>query len=371
MRRLATLPALAAYLLGAQILCAPVHAAANSASVTPSSISASLQSTLPTVLTWSVKLGSIAFTGAAPSTLSSPQATVSIPGGGVLQTVPTLLTVHLGAGAQGAVNETFTLSPATVAQALRQHAGTLLLSRTFGVPPFGATATAIISLSGSGGGPLTLSRVSLHFEDRSLVRVLRAGDSTVAIAEINYTGSGVLNGLWEVATPPSTQGQPVFVPLASASANLAAGGLTEVTSPPLPTPATGNYYVRFRVRTPEVPFEGLVLRYAVEDADPAALPIEVLNPVEHATLHADTRFEWRPTPGAVAYRLEFYTGDAAPGADRPSSGQWVPAAQRDALLSTLAQSHLDASSLYRWRIIALDADSNVVGRSALYEIRTP
>jgi hypothetical protein len=49
----------------------------------------------------------------------------------------------------------------------------------------------------------------------------------------------------------------------------------------------------------------------------------------------------------------------------------VPASKRDALLSTLAQTHFDASRLYRWRIIALDSDSNVVGRSALYELTTP
>jgi hypothetical protein len=366
---------LRAILIAALALCAQVHAA-STVSVTPNSLNASLQSTLPTTLTWSVKLNLILTANGAPAppplSLSSPQATVSTPGGQVLQTVPTLLTVTFGKGiTQGLVTETFTLSPATIAAALRLGSGSLVLSRTFGVGPYGGTGTAAVSLNGSGGGPLTLARVSLHFEDRSLVRVLRAGESTVAIAEINYSGGGVLNGLWEVATPPSTQGQPVFVPFASASLNLAAGGLSEVTSPALPTASAGNYYVRFRVRTPAVPFDGLVLRYAVEAADPATLPIDVLSPAEHATLHADTRFEWRPTPGAIAYKLEFYTGDAVPGADRPTSGQWVPAGRRDALLSTLAQTHFDASRLYRWRIVALDADSNIVGRSALYEITTP
>lgn len=357
------------------VLSAEVHAA-STVSVTPNSLNASLQSTLPTTLTWTVKLNIVTFANGAPApaplSLSSPQATVATSGGQVLQTVPAVLTVTFGKGiTQGLVSETFTLSPATIAAALRLGGGSLVLSRTFGVGPYGGTGTAAINLNGSGGGPLTLSRVSLHFEDRSLVRVLRAGESTVAIAEINYSGGGVLNGLWEVATPPSTQGQPVFVPFASASVNLAAGGLSEVTSPALPTASAGNYYVRFRVRTPVVPFDGLVLRYAVESADAGTLAIDVISPAEHATLHADTRFEWRPTPGAIAYRLEFYTGDAVPGVDRPNSGQWVPAGQRDALLSTLAQTHFDASHLYRWRIIALGADSNIVGRSALYEITTP
>ncbi|MFI4888899.1 MAG: hypothetical protein ACHQIL_00045 [Steroidobacterales bacterium] len=367
MRALKGLLAVAALALNAQSL-----AASGSVSVSPSVLSASLQSTLPTPLTWTVKLPGIGLTNGAPLlNLSSPQATVSTTSGQVLQTVPTVLTVHLGATGQGTATELFTLSPATISAALRLGAGSLLLTRTFGVPPYGAVGTAVISLAGSGGGPLALSRVALHFEDRSLVRVLRAGESAVAIAEINYSGGGVLNGLWEVASPPSTQGQPVFVPFASASVNLGEGGLTEVTSPALPTAAEGNYYVRFSVRTPLVPFEGLVLRYAVESAEPEALPITVIRPVEHATLHADTRFEWRPTPGAIAYRLEFYAGDAAPGDEHPIAGQWVTSAQRDAVLSILAQTHLQSTQLYRWRIIALDADSHVVGRSALYEIVTP
>jgi hypothetical protein len=201
--------------------------------------------------------------------------------------------------------------------------------------------------------------------------VLRPGESAVAIAEINYSGTGVFSGLWEIASPPSTLGQPVFVPLAAASVNVGGGGLTEVTSPALPAAVSGAYYVRFRVRNPVVPFEGLVLQYAVEAADASVAPIEVIGPEQHAMLGAATRFQWLPTPGAVAYRLEFFDSDPVDEDSRPISGEWVTAAQRDAVLSALAQTHLAGGQRYRWRIVALDGDQQVVGRSALYEIRTP
>jgi hypothetical protein len=349
-----------------------------SASATPNTLSASLQSTLPTTLVWTVRLTAppaVTHVVVLPVMATSTQATVSTPGGQVLQVYPLPLTVHLTgvvtSAVQGNAPETFRLSPAAVAAAQKLGVSTLLLTRTFSAgAPYVVTAMVTISLGGSASGPLTLSSVALHFDDRTLIRVLRQGDSAVAIAEIRYSGNGVFSGLWEVAAPPSTQGQPVFVPLGAASTNLTAGGITEVTSPALPASIAGTYYVRFRVRSPVVPFQSLLLRYAVEQG-PAIPPIVVTSPEAHATFKPDTRFSWQPAPGAIAYRLEFYAADASPDYEPPLSGEWLPAERRDSVLSALAQTHLAAGRGYRWRIVAFDGDGEVIGRSSLYEIRTP
>ena len=366
--------------LVATVVASPrAEAQVAAASATPSTMSASLQSTLPTTLVWTVRLTAPPAATRVivlPTTATSPQATVSTPGGQVLEVVPLPLTVHLAgvvtSSVQGNTPETFRLTPAAVAEAQRLGVNTLVLSRTFsaGGPPYVATATVSIGLGGSGSGPLALSRVALHFDDHTLVRVLRQGESAVAIAEITYSGNGVFSGLWEVATPPSTQGEPVFVPLGGASTNLTAGGITEVTSPALPSAIAGTYYVRFRVRSPVVSFQSLLLRYAVEQG-PAIPPIVVTSPEAHATFKPDTRFSWQPAPGATAYRLEFYAADASPDYEPPLSGEWLPAERRDSVLSALAQTHLAAGRGYRWRIVAFDGDGQVVGRSSLYEIRTP
>lgn len=366
--------------LVAALVASPRAAAQTAAaSATPGTLNASLQATLPTTLVWTVRLTAppaVTRVIVLPTTATSPQATVSTPGGQVLQIYPLPLTVHLTgvvtSAVQGNAPETFRLSPAAVASAQKLGVGTLLLTRTFsaGGPPYVATATVPISLGGSASGPLTLSAVALHFDDRTLVRVLRQGESAVAIAEIRYSGNGLFSGLWEVAAPPSTQGQPVFVPLGAASTNLTAGGVTEVTSPALPSTLAGTYYVRFRVRSPVVPFQSLVLRYAVEQGA-AIPPIVVTSPGPHATFKPDTRFSWQPAPGASAYRLEFYAADASPDYEPPLSGEWLPAERRDSALSALAQTHLAGGRGYRWRIVAFDGDGQVIGRSSLYEIRTP
>ena len=350
---------------------ATTQAAPNSASATPGSLTASLSATLPTTLLWTVHLIAIGPNGApGPTLLTSTAAVITTPGGQVLQTIPVPLTVHLPKIGTGTVVETIVISPATVAAALRLGGGPLLLQRTFGMPPFAVTGTVTISIAGSAGGPLAIARVALHFEDRQLRRILSPGESATAVAEINFTGNGVLNGLWEVASPPSTLGEPVFVPLAAASLNVAGGGLAEVTSPPLPSAFAGSYLVRFRLRSPVVPFTGLVIQYAVTESDASVQPIEIVSPEQHGTLGAGTHFQWQPAAGAIAYRLEFFTADQAEPA-QPVSGQWLPAAQRDALLSALARTHLQPGQLYRWRIVALADDSRVVGRSAFYEISTP
>jgi hypothetical protein len=354
----------------------PRVGAQSAAFATPSTLSASLQSTLPTTVVWTVRLVAPPTANAAfllPATITSTQGFVSTPGGQVLQTDPLPLTVRLAGispnTVQGSIPETFRLAPATVAEAQRLGVNTLVLTRTFGLKP-SVTARVSIEIGGSASGPLTLASVALHFDDRTLVRLLRPGESAVAIAEITFSGNGVFSGLWEVATPPSTQGEPVFVPLGAASTNLAAGGIAEVTSPPLPSWLAGTYYVRFRVRSPVVPFQSLVLRYGVAQG-PAVPTIVVTSPAAHATLKPDTRFSWQPAPGAIAYRLEFYAADASPDYQPPLSGELLPVQTRDSVLSALAQTHLASGRAYRWRIVALDGEGEVVGRSSLYEIRTP
>lgn len=367
--------AAAAAVLIATVQADPARAAAV-ASVTPSTLTAALGSTLPRTLTWTVNVTNVLAANGAPVAaglmLASPQGVVS-GGGQVLQIDPIPLIVTLSAAGQGSATESFTLSPATIAAAQRMGIGTLLLQRSFSLiaAKLSAVATVSIDISGNAGGPIAISRVALHFEDRELRRVLTSGDSALAIADVNFSGSGVLNAIWEVASPPSTLGQPVFVPLATSVVTVSGGGLTEITSPPLPSRMAGNYLVRFRIRSPVVPFEGLTLQYAVTGDENGVAPIAILSPEHFATLEPGTRFTWQPAPGATAYRIEFYDPSVAESDQPPVMGQWIAGATRDAGLSPLAQTHLKSGREYRWRIVAIDEGNEVVGRSSLYEIRTP
>ena len=120
--------------LTAFVLCAQAHAA-GSVSVSPNSLTASLQSTLPTLLIWTVKaelrLSVERRAGAAAAALSSPQATVATAGGQVLQTVTTPLTVTSVRACAGFGNRNLHPVAGDVAAALRSAAGLLVLVANF------------------------------------------------------------------------------------------------------------------------------------------------------------------------------------------------------------------------------------------------
>ncbi len=335
-----------------------------SASVLPADLSATLTAIAPYELGWTVR----GTPGAGVAT--SLQGMVLTPNGKVLQIDPSPLSLNLAAGTATAA-EAFQLAPATVATALRLGENTLLLERQF-VLADGASvqASARVHIGGSASGPLAVTRISLRFDDHRPLKVVSAAGGLNAVADIDYAGNGTLSGLWEVATPPSTQGQPVFVPLTAVTLNLSGGGRSTITSPPLPALIPGNYYVRFVLRSPATSVGELVIEYAVSNKAAGIPALYARSPAEGATLGPTTVFDWDPVVGATAYRIEIYPADTPPGI-HPLTGVLLPGNRAHALLSNLAMGHLDASAVYRWQITAYGRDGEVVARSALRTLNTP
>jgi len=159
------------------------------------------------VVTWRVVRIS---TGAA--TLSSPRAVLTVDGA----TVATLGNTLSRAVTAGTVTSTFTESLLIPSQAVYRAVRSgvpLILSRTFddgagGAPPDTGTATLIPS--GPGSESLSVSRLDLKFDDQTRVKVTPKGSRLRAIAELNTTGQGVIQGAWEVALAPTTRGAAVF-----------------------------------------------------------------------------------------------------------------------------------------------------------------
>ncbi len=356
------LPAVA---LLAALALAPDVRAAIIASAAPGDLTVGMQASAPHAIVWTLRNTAVA-TSAGAGTYVSASGQLTTAAGAVVQNVTTPLTIVVGANGTGAVLETFAPSPSTIAAALHAGANLLIFQRSFGA----FTAQVRIHIAGSGSGALNLARVTLSFGDRSTTRVLGAGESVNAVAEITYAGNGLLQGMWEFAGPPSTLGEPVFVPLAPVSVNLSGGGLTELSSPPLPATIPGRYLARFSVREPVVAFSGLVIEYAVDAEAAGVAPIIVLAPKANAVFSSGTLFQWQAVPGAISYRLEFLPGDAPPAGAEPVSGMVVAASTRDAVMSALAQTHLEGGRQYQWRIVGLDAQGEVVARSALTVIRT-
>lgn len=254
---------------------------------------------------------------------------------------------------------------------------------------------------------LHISRETLRFNDNSTAKFIKPNTRLFAVAELKFTGTGLLDAFWEYATPSSTTGRPIFIRLSLVRRYLGAGGRVILQSPPLPTDITGQYLVRLQILktlsnpngvdfTNDLP-DGLpILRYTIGGKGNAGEtyllpPIKTQFPLNNAFLQADTRFNWQAVKNAKAYQLELYLPDTRkrpminPSTNlgdisvddsvienkRPSTGLLIPATETSLALSALSREALKRGQTYYWRIIAIGANGQVLTTSELKEIRTP
>jgi len=246
----------------------------------------------------------------------------------------------------------------------------------------------------AGSGLTLLPGSALESSEGALFKIFNKGASPRVKANLFYTGSGVLRGVWEIAEPSSTIGTPVFHPLTHVRKFLSQMGQITIYSPRLPGNMTGLYLVRFRITEPQPAFDAPVIRYFINAAKHAVKPVhmDIISPKNQVRVSEDTRFSWQQLNGARAYLLEIFVPAAANpeqpatntneeginsllvpagGVDGglPVSGMLVPANQT--ILSKLAQTHLESGHRYLWRVRAIGASGHVIGESPLRAIRIP
>lgn len=237
---------------------------------------------------------------------------------------------------------------------------------------------------------VNIQRVSLSFDRGSLSETVQPDAPLRATARIRYQGAGIVNALWEVATPASTQGEPLFAPLSQVRQYLGSGREITLTSPPLPSNTSGMHRVRLRF-LPPTEIDGLpTLGYRVSEGalhKGGRVPVLHTFPPESANpLDTQTRFRWRPVMDGYAYQLEFYdrwpevteTDTFSEGDIRgdnhlqpahldisPLTGQVVAGSRIVTSPSLSLLSHLEPDRRYYWRLIALDAQGQVVAASPI------
>lgn len=341
------------------------------ASASPSQFTATLQAGAHINTIWTVS-GNVSGLGVH----SSGGAFVLNPGGPVLQSVPRPLSGTL-AGSSARFPEALQVLPSVVYQVLAAHRGVFYFVRHFDPDSGGAGADGVIGIHIGGGsaGPLALARVSLRFSDGARRRVVGTDQPLRALAEVSYSGAGLLQAVWEVASPPSTSGQAVYRPLRFVRQYLMPGGHVVLQSPPLPVAAGGRHVVRLRVQTPLIDSAPLTLEYNVNPAlhgtREALHTLSLRTPEGGASLDAATRFAWQPVAAARAYQLEFHAVDGLPDSQPPQGGMLVPAATTRVALSALARAHLQSGRSYRWRVLAIGKDGRVLAESDLRELLVP
>ncbi len=380
-------------LLGCALGAAPARAAILSITQLPTAANAPLGGSVSVAITWSVT------TNLGPF-VNSPNGTFRTASGVVLGTVSNPLNkaaIPPGVGIAVTVSVTdVVLIPADVIyRAYKLGFASFLYARDFADSSgFSGTPQSVtINITSSAATGFSLSGMSLSFDNGAVVRLLGQKEKLYAQADVNFTGTGLLQGVWEVADPASTAGEPIYRPLLSVRQYLVGSDKQILRSPNLPTDSSGLYLVRLRITDPVPGFDQPVLRYFVSSGKPGEvlpiMPIGLVTPPHLTLLAPDTVFAWEATRGARAYQIELYARAMIPADKLPSlgddastapptlpstppvSGMLVVGAQTQTALSATARSHLQPGQAYLWQVLAIGGDGSIVGKSPVREIRLP
>jgi hypothetical protein len=330
-------------------------------------------------------------------TIASPQGRLYIPGPGTTlkyynTTLSQSKTYVSGGTTTYYLTETILIPSSTIYTVRKQGYVRFAYERTFTDGLFSTgTGTIYLNITGGSSSGLNINRISLRFTNNASESVVKTGATVQAIATITFAGTGRIAGVWEIADPGSSTGQPIYRPLRLVRMTVA-GGKVEIKSPKLPASIAGLYRIRLRLTDPFVGEANGVptLRYFVYRKPGQINPptnIEVRGPLSPASLQKHTVFQWSPTKGASIYRLEFYDKptDRLANAGGDSSGKPLMPAQGaprvagmlvhadnsspSVRLSPLVMRNLKSGHSYLWRVLAINKKGVVIGVSGFGEIR--
>lgn len=291
---------------------------------------------------------------ATPNPATIGQPVLFTIGTSFVTTVPTScsLTVDYGDGAiQAGIipapgTSTLTVSHTYVAggsfQAVVQSTGCGAVAPQ-PAPPDPASVTVVID-------EFAITRMELAFPDgRGELTVRRNDQGVRARATIATTGTGRLQGYWEVDGRPLIQvdryviyGQTVVVDTPAV--------------PPLPTFDPGYHVLRFVVTSPALPFPTPTLVYNVTPEE--GRPIQLQAPLPEALLpFAPVRFAWDARNGTGHYELQVTAMDGSTVFSALTrSSEYV-------LTNLALRTYFTPGARYFWRVQAVDADGRPAGES--------
>lgn len=314
-----------------------------------------------------------------------------------LGSINTPLRLTLAAQSRGSLLSPFTINETIkVPVSVSRRAQTLGATRLFYVRDFSANGVTLrasyaipISSFSPNASPsieqgtpestsaLGLRNIELRFTTGKKVEIVGRGESVAAEALIYFDRVGRFDAVWEVATPETTVGTPVYKALNNVRQYLASNGQAKLESPALPSQNVGIYRVRLRFTTPasEQPLAPLTIRYQVVETNNVEIPprkanvVNIVSPAPNVVVEDDTQFSWADAPGAKAYQVEIFTSPN-PDTLRPLTGvQLKPNVTRTQLTSTVF-SRLQLGQTYYWRVVAFDENGHVMASSEIRPIRT-
>lgn len=207
---------------------------------------------------------------------------------------------------------------------------------------------------------LNIQRVDLYFNNRQPKTTVNQYQRDLkAFAAIRYTGSGLLQGQWEIDGRLFSK---VKKQLYRGQQNII---IQTPVAPPLPTHAMGSHQVRFVITRPAGALETPQAVYFVT-ADPQKFKpsIRLVAPNNNRTLVCEpTTFRWEALSKVYVYLVEF---TEAGGSD-PTFSAYAKKSEYT-LRDDICRSLFSAGRSYQWQVKGLSQEGQIIGQSEAFSV---
>ena len=264
----------------------------------------------------------------------------------------------------GMTSETVILSSAVIKKAEKLGLNTFQFERTFtlsggAVPSYDLMAVVNVTVRTQAGADFRVTRCRLYFENKKgEITVKRRQEALRVYADIRFTGSGLLQGYWQVDNRLLSHVNQHVMPGKSIT-------IETPEDPFLPTFSDGTHVVKFVITSPE---QDIVLPkaiYYVTDPAEKLFSISLEQPDDMTNvLYSETFFKWNTEHEVTSFLIEFIDDNG----EKPVFSAFTE--EYEYLLpSSVVKYYFSPNKSYFWSVKALDETHEIIGKSPLWEIR--
>jgi hypothetical protein len=334
-----------------------------SLSVIPFSLSLTLSASSVNIPSGSATTQNIGYTiSAVPPTditLQSSQGNF-LAGSTLIEQVNTPLTISVINGI-GRTAEILNIPVSVTKRAKELGVSNITYERTFTNGAVSENAQVFITLTTEAAAELKIQRLQLYFENRRAEITVKRNDLKLkSYADIRYTGTGLLEGFWEVDGRLLSQVKKHIVYGTSITIETPA-------SPPIPTFETGTHRLRFVITSPAAvsPLPESIYFVAEEKFEKRVFPVRLVFPLNNSVIaFSPATFRWEGIDGAVVYIIEFFEE----GKEKPAFSAYMKRAEYSLPPPALKTIFFEGRA-YRWRVKVFDKNRNMAGESSLNRFR--
>ena len=265
----------------------------------------------------------------------------------------------------GMASETVILSSAVIKRAEKLGLNTFQFERTFtlsggAVPSYDLVAAVNVTVRTQAGADFRITRCRLYFENKKgEITVQRNQKSVKAYADIYFTGSGLLQGYWQVDNRL----------LVHVNQHVAPGKSVTIETPEdpfLPTSSDGTHVVKFVITSPE---QDIVLPKAIyyvrPDPEKKVFSINLEEPDDEGSVYfSESFFKWNTEEEVISFLVEFIDDNG----EKPVFSAFTE--EEEYLLpSSVAKHYFSRGKSYFWSVKALNDKHEIIGKSPVREFR--